>query len=85
VRGASSDRRPYRDPDFPDFTAKKRAVMVTMVGRVDVRFDQRQPSMLRLDRFGQPFGFGNQNLYPAQLVLISVKDITLTEDGKPIR
>ena len=59
--------------------------MVTIVGRFDVRFDERQRDQPAFDRESDvPFGYGFNNLLPARLMMISFKDIVVTLDGKSL-
>lgn len=67
---------------LPADVRKKAVVVATVVGQLEVGVGD-QP--LSLNGFGLPMGVGVQNSYPAFLVLISIKDIQILVDGKPIR
>jgi hypothetical protein len=70
------------DRDAP--TAKRKEIEATITGRLDVRFDPSNPRTLLLDQFGAPFGYGNENAFPAQLVMINIRDVALVADGRPV-
>jgi hypothetical protein len=60
------------------------AVQATIRGRLDARFDEIHPDMLALSG-NSPYGYGHNNLVPARIVVVAVKDITVAVDGKSLQ
>ena len=65
--------------ELPIAQRTKAKVIATFVGRLDTT---DPPLQMRFPNV--PNGFGEQGVYPARLILWTVKDIVIAVDGKEI-